>query len=95
MAAKFLKILAFGVLAASLAGCANKGAHLLVGTETVSATAAEIAGKHRLFVATTRQRSAEPREVFDGERSLTLSFAVTDVTVPAIHKVGALERPKN
>ncbi len=95
VAAKFLRILAFGMLAASLPGCANKGAHLLVGTETVSATAAEIAGEHRLFVATTRQRSAEPREVFDGERSLTLSYAVTDVTVPATHKVGALERPKN
>lgn len=80
------------VLAA--AGCANPNAQMLIGTEVVSSTSADIAGEHRIFVATTRQRSSEAREVFDGERALTLSYAVTDVTVPAVHKPGRLERPK-
>ncbi len=79
----------------ALTACANPKAQVLIGTETVAATPAAIAGEHRIFVTTTRAASDDPREVFDGDRSLALSYATTDVTVPAIHETGAVERPKN
>jgi esterase/lipase superfamily enzyme len=78
-----------------LTACANPKAQTLIGSEIVAATPAAIAGEHRIFVATTRAASDDPREVFDGNRSLALSFATTDVTVPGIHKTGVVERPKN
>ncbi|TJW88211.1 MAG: alpha/beta fold hydrolase, partial [Mesorhizobium sp.] len=34
----------------------------------------------------------DPRQVFDGDRSPTTSFASVEVTVPKIHQVGAIER---
>lgn len=75
------------------AGCANQQAAMLIGTEAVAADESQLAGRHSIFVATTRERSNDPNEVFAGERSLALSYAVTDVTVPRAHKVGAVEHP--
>ena len=83
------------LLCVAVAGCVNTQAQVLIGTELVSSSQNEIAGEHRIFVATTRARSENPREVFDNTRSLSLSFARTDVTVPAIHAPGAIERPKS
>ncbi len=82
------------LLCAAMSGCASTQAQMLIGTEVVSSTHSDIAGEHRIFVATTRARSDDPREVFSNDRSLALSFARTDVTVPAIHEPGAIERPK-
>jgi esterase/lipase superfamily enzyme len=75
------------------AGCANQQAAMLIGTEAIAADESQLAGRHSIFVATTRERSNVPNEVFAGERSLALSYAVTDVTVPRAHKVGAVEHP--
>ncbi|TGR36354.1 hypothetical protein EN841_34995, partial [Mesorhizobium sp. M8A.F.Ca.ET.198.01.1.1] len=61
----------------------------------VTAPASDIAAKHEIFVATTRQKATkDPRQVFDGDRSLTTSYALVDVTVPKIHQVAAIERAK-
>lgn len=75
----------------ALAACANPQAALLLGEETLPASPDAIAGTHDIFVATTRRASDNFREVFDGERSSSIAFAETEVTVPRIHKVGAVE----
>lgn len=79
----------------ALTGCAGQNAHDLLNRKAVTAPASEIAAKHEIFVATTRQQATkDPRQVFDGDRSLTTSYARVDVTVPKIHQVGAIERAK-
>ena len=54
---------------------------------------AGVAARHDIYIATTRHPAANPRAVFDGRRSPERAFARIDVTVPAIHKVGQVERP--
>ncbi|MDG4902439.1 MULTISPECIES: alpha/beta hydrolase [unclassified Mesorhizobium] len=79
----------------ALTGCAGQNAHDLLNRKAVTAPASDIAAKHEIFVATTRQQATkDPRQVFDGDRSLTTSYARVDVTVPKIHQVGAIERAK-
>ncbi|MBZ9721498.1 alpha/beta hydrolase [Mesorhizobium sp. AD1-1] len=82
-------------LALAVTGCAGGKPHDLLNRTTVSVPASDIAATHEIFVATTRQRATkEPRQVYDGDRSLTTSFARVDVTVPKSHQVGAIERAK-
>ena len=73
--------------ALALAGCGE--ARLLTLTNVENA---RIAGKVRVFVATTRAKSDEP-EWFTGERGARLAFARLDITVPLAHKPGELELP--
>ncbi|ESX50038.1 alpha/beta hydrolase [Mesorhizobium sp. C416B] len=85
-------VLAFALAAA---GCAGPNTHDLLNETTVSVPASDIAATHEIFVATTRkQATKDPRQVFDGDRSLTTSYARVDVTVPKVHQVGAIERAK-
>lgn len=92
MRSKIVPVLA---LAFALASCAGQGAHDLLNRTTVAVPASAIAAKHEIFVATTRQQATkDPRQVFDGDRSLTTSYARVDVTVPKVHQVGAIERAK-
>jgi len=51
------------------------------------------ATKHRIYVATTRAFSDNPREFFSGERSQEMTLAHLDVTVPPNHKPGKIEKP--
>nr|WP_245260573.1 alpha/beta hydrolase [Mesorhizobium sp. L2C054A000] len=89
---KTVLVLAFALAAA---GCAGPNTHDLLNKTTVSVPASDIAGTHEIFVATTRkQATKDPRQVFDGDRSLTTSYARVDVTVPKVHQVGAIERAK-
>ncbi|RWC41704.1 MAG: alpha/beta fold hydrolase [Mesorhizobium sp.] len=82
-------------LALAVTGCAGGNTHDLLNRTTVSVPASDIAATHEIFVATTRQRATkDPRQVYDGDRSLTTSFARVDVTVPKSHQVGAIERAK-
>ncbi|TKB21323.1 MAG: alpha/beta fold hydrolase [Mesorhizobium sp.] len=82
-------------LALALTGCAGGNTHDLLNRKTVAVPASDIAATHEIFVATTRQQAAkDPRQVFDGDRSLTTSYARVDVTVPKAHQVGAIERAK-
>ncbi|AZO75141.1 MAG: alpha/beta fold hydrolase [Mesorhizobium sp.] len=81
--------------ALALTGCAGGNTHDLLNRKTVAVPASDIAATHEIFVATTRQQATkDPRQVFDGDRSLTASYARVDVTVPKIHQVGAIERAK-
>ncbi|KQZ99496.1 hypothetical protein ASD64_14210 [Mesorhizobium sp. Root157] len=90
-----LKVLSLVALALFVAGCAGPRSHDLLAKTAVTAPASEIAATHQIFVATTRNKAmTEPRQVFDGDRSLTTSFASVDITIPKTHKVGNIERPK-
>jgi esterase/lipase superfamily enzyme len=81
----------FLVVAFALAvtGCAGRKTHDLLNTTTVTVPASDIAATHEIFVATTRKKATkDPRQVFDGDRSPTTSFASVEVTVPKTHQVG-------
>lgn len=52
----------------------------------------DIAGKVRIFVATSRTPTDKP-EYFGGERSMDVAFARLDITVPRGHTTGELELP--
>ncbi|WP_095090737.1 alpha/beta hydrolase [Mesorhizobium sophorae] len=81
--------------ALAVAGCAGQKTHDLLNKTTITVPASDIAATHEIFVATTRQRATKnPRQVYDGDRSLTTSFARVDVTVPKSHQLGAIERVK-
>jgi esterase/lipase superfamily enzyme len=82
------------ILACALAvsGCgANQASQLLAAT-AVAASASAIQGRHEIFVATTRAKSQDTLEVYSGMRSPKIDFASVDMTVPAIHKTGEIER---
>ena len=83
------------ILALSVAGCAGQRTHALLNRTAIEAPASDIASTHEIFVATTRrQATTDPRRVFDGERSLTTSYARVDMTVPKVHVPGRIERAK-
>ncbi|WP_446720911.1 alpha/beta hydrolase [Mesorhizobium sp. 131-2-1] len=82
-------------LALLVAGCAGRNTHDLLNKTTVTVPASDIAATHEIFVATTRQKATkDPRQVFDGDRSLTTGYARVDVTVPKVHQPGAIERAR-
>lgn len=87
-AALRLRVIAWALLAPlALAACGTP--RVLDINKTVST---DIAGKVEIFVATTREASAEP-VYFSGERGPRLAFARLDFTVPRSHKPGELELP--
>jgi esterase/lipase superfamily enzyme len=90
-AAAPVRILALALL---LTGCAGQQTRELIANPAIAATASEIAARHRIFVATTRAEADDRKEVFSGGRSPDLHFAHVDMTVPAIHKIGEIERRK-
>ncbi|MGO4832597.1 alpha/beta hydrolase [Rhizobiaceae sp. 2RAB30] len=77
-----------------LAGCAGQQSHALLAKTAVPVEASKIAGKHEIFVVTTRAKAADPRVVFSGDRSDMSSYASVDMTIPAVHKTGKIEVPK-
>lgn len=83
-----------------LAACAGPHSHDLIlpasASRSVSAAAAAAApaATHQIYVATTRAPAKLTAQVFDGRRSDQLNLARISVSVPAIHKTGAIERPK-
>jgi esterase/lipase superfamily enzyme len=83
----FLTALTLGI-----AGCAGQQTRELLAATIVAAPQTAIAGRHDIFVATTRHRADIAAEVFDGRRAPDTSFAKVDITVPAIHKTGEIER---
>ncbi|MBE7183726.1 MAG: alpha/beta hydrolase [Methylobacterium mesophilicum] len=86
-------LFAFALMLA-LGGCAGGAAVPLVArtAETPTAPASAIVGRHAIFVATTRAEDPRPGYVFGGGRSQTANFARVDMTVPAAHKAGTIER---
>lgn len=90
-----LKSLVIVAFALAVTGCAGQNTHDLLNRTTVATPASDIAATHEIFVATTRRKATkDPRQVFDGDRSPTTSYARVDVTVPKTHQVGAIERAK-
>ena len=86
--AEWLRIFVLALLAPlALAACATPRV-----LELSQAPAADVAGTVQIYVATTREPSAEP-VYFNGERATRLSFARLDITVPRSHKAGELELP--
>ncbi len=84
----------FLAAAVALGGCTGVGSRDLIETSAVTMPAGAVSGAHGIFVATTRASAQRRTEVFDGERGDVLSFAKVDVTVPAAHEIGKLERPR-
>ena len=84
-----LLVIAFAIV---LAGCAGQATRDLIAAAVIAAPASQIAGRHDIFVATTRHKAERREEVFDGRRSPQVSYAKVDMTVPAIHKTGEIER---
>lgn len=83
------------VLGLLVSACVGQNTHELLNRTAIDVPASTIAATHDIFVATTRRKSTtEPRRVFDGDRSSTLSFAEVEITVPKIHQVGNIERAK-
>lgn len=77
-----------------LTGCGGRFAHDLIATPAVTAPASAIAGTHDIFIATTRASAEKPDEVFSGARAPVTSYASVEMTVPATHKTGEIERRK-
>jgi len=84
--------LALIVCALVMAGCAGQATRDLVSANIVKVPDSAIAGRHRIFVATTRQPAERQAEIFDGRRSAVTNYAEVDITVPAIHRTGEIER---
>lgn len=78
----------------ALSGCGGgQQTHNLLGAAAIPVSASKITGSHEIFIATSRAKATNPQEVYSGDRSDGISFARVDITVPAVHKTGAVERP--
>lgn len=82
------------VFACGLAGCGTPHNALLLPGSPPPSPAADIAGSHTLFVATTRAEAADPRAGFSGARSQDVAYAEIALTVPRAHRTGNVERPR-
>jgi esterase/lipase superfamily enzyme len=73
-------------------GCASRPTGVLAPVADTSPTASKV----EMLVATTRSRSADPGEMFAGERGLAPAFADVTVSIPPadVRKVGEVAWPK-
>jgi len=88
-------LLAAFLMLLAAAGCSSPEYHRLMARTIAPASESQIAGQHRIFLATTRAHSDLEGTIFSGDRSPDTHFAFVDVTVPASHKVGTIERAVN
>jgi esterase/lipase superfamily enzyme len=77
----------------ALSGCAGGETSRLL--DAVAAEPQSILATHRLFIATTRAKAEDRKEVFSGERSVDVNFARVDVTIPKVHQPGKVEHPRS
>lgn len=77
-----------------LAACAAPSS--VIGVDNPSDPVARAAGVHlhKLFIATTRQKSPDSTVYFSGERAWETSFAQVTASIPPNHQVGEIERPR-
>jgi len=80
------------IIACALSACTSQRSRELLTENARPAAATQIAAKHEIFVATTRARSDDRLEVFGGVRAPQTDFASVNITVPAAHKIGQIER---
>ncbi|MBI1620665.1 alpha/beta hydrolase [Aquamicrobium zhengzhouense] len=85
------RVLMVITLSLGLAGCAARSHSLY---DAVPAEANAIAAEHSILIATSRGKAENAAEVFDGTRAEDLSYARVNITIPAVHKSGALEQPR-
>lgn len=80
-----------GLLAASLAACASRPTGVLLPVRSTP-----LADRVEMLVTTTRDRSDNPGEMFNGERALTPAFAEITVSIPpaSVRKVGEVAWPR-
>lgn len=81
------------VLLAFLSGCAERGSLGLMDNSFALSTNLPSATQHRIFVATSRERTAEGLD-YTGNRSTNLSYARFTMSVPPLHAPGEIEWPK-
>src|SRR4029079_12925719 len=72
--------------------CASRPKSVLVPVAETSPTESQV----EMLVATTRQKSVNPGQMFTGERALAPSFAEINVSIPpeSVRKVGEIAWPK-
>lgn len=78
-----------------LVGCSTVEQHRLIARTIAPANESEIAARHQIYVATSRGFSSEPGVIYAGERADETTFAKVDVTVPAVHETGMIEKAPN
>ena len=92
MIAGSLARLAVIACALVLSGCGSQATRDLISPQIVQVPESAIAGRHQIFVATTRAEAVRSAEVFDGNRSPYTHYAQVDITVPATHRTGEIQR---
>ncbi len=85
---RFVKLVVWLPVIALTAGCTTLASVPETGTEMPGPVVEEI------FIATTRARSVNSAELFTGERSSKLDHGKVLVSIPPVHKIGTLERPR-
>jgi esterase/lipase superfamily enzyme len=75
-----------------LSGCASRPTNVLLPVADTSPSSSKV----EMLVTTTRARSANPAEMYTGERGLVPSFADVTVSIPpaSVRKVGEVAWPK-
>lgn len=85
-------IILASILSVVLFGCAGRPKNVLLPVADTSPSSSRV----EMLVATTRSRSANPGEMFTGERGLAPAFADVTVSIPPnnVRKVGEVAWPK-
>lgn len=76
------------------AACADDPDIIGIDNPEFPAATVEAAKRHRVFVATTRLRSADEGELFSGQRAERLGLAGMTVSLPPDHRPGRISRPR-
>ncbi len=88
------RLLVIFLSAFAVSGCISERKHELLAANPAAPLPADVAAKHEIFVATTRDKDEDQSIVFGRMRSAQLAFARVGVTVPKDHEVGRIERAK-
>src|SRR5690606_5563290 len=92
---KFLPLLSAMLMLSVAAGCSSPEYHRLMARTIAPATQNQLADERRSFLATPRARPASEGTVCSGDRSPQTHSALADVSIPAIHMSGSIERAVN
>ncbi|MBX3597235.1 MAG: alpha/beta hydrolase [Rhizobiaceae bacterium] len=84
----------FVLMAVLITACNNPASREILAEEVKPARAEQIAGTHNIYVATTRERSSRELEYYGGVRAPKTDFARVNISVPASHEIGQIERRK-
>lgn len=89
-----LRLVAMAVLCMFVAGCGGGKSNIIgLGEAVLPLSGESDATTHRIYLATTRARSADPTEFFSGDRSTQMTLGQIDIAIPGNHKAGQIETP--